>query len=399
MDYTIFSTMENGEQVFNIIDSIIFLLFAVAVLYLLIFAIKSLGKRHTAYPEADEYYKFVILYPAYKEDKVIINSVQDFLRQAYPRDKYDIIVIADQMKEKTIQELRNLSAKVITVTEKDSSKVYALQTAVNYIDNNHLQYDIVVVLDADNIVSPDFLTELNKAFYSGCSAVQTHRVAKNKNTNIAVLDAVSEEINNSIFREGHVRLGFSSSLIGSGMAFEYEIFQEYIHSSDSYGEDKQIEMHLLRENIYIEYLSDVYTYDEKVKKNNQFYKQRRRWLFSQFHNLFIGLPFLPRAIYENNWDYCNKMFQWMMPPRIILLGGIAILACIMSFMDWSLAIKWWILFAVLCLTLILAVPDYLVNRKLVKAILNIPFLFILMFLNFFRLRGASKEFIHTEHDE
>lgn len=399
MDYTVFPTLENGEQIFSIIDSIIFLLFAVAVFYLFIFAIKSLGKRRTAYPEADEYYKFVILYPAYKEDKVIINSVQDFLRQTYPRDKYDIIVIADQMKEKTIQELKNLSAEVITVTEEDSSKVYALQTAINYIDDNHLHYDIVVVLDADNIVSRDFLFELNKAFYSGCSAVQTHRVAKNKNTNIAVLDAVSEEINNSIFREGHVRLGFSSSLIGSGMAFEYDIFQEYIRSSDSYGEDKQIEMHLLRENIYIEYLSDVYTYDEKVKKNTQFYKQRRRWLFSQFHNLFAGLPFLPRAIYENNWDYCNKMLQWMMPPRIILLGGIAIIAFLVSLIDWTLAIKWWILFVALCLTLILAVPDYLVNKKLVKAILNIPFLFILMFLNFFRLRGASKKFIHTEHDE
>ena len=48
---------------------------------------------------------------------------------------------------------------------------------------------------------------------------------RTKDTNTAVLDAVSEEINNSIFRKGHTRLGFSSGLSGSGMAFEYDLFK------------------------------------------------------------------------------------------------------------------------------------------------------------------------------
>lgn len=399
MDYTSILNIENGERFFNIVDSILFLLFAIAIAYLLTFVIKSLGKRRKAYPKADELYKFAILYPAYKEDGVIINSVKSFFNQTYPKDKYEIIVIADQMTETTINKLKESSATVITITDPDSSKVRALQHAVDYIDNNKLHYDIVVILDADNVVESDFLHQLNNAFYSGCSVIQTHRTAKNKNTSIAILDAVSEEINNTIFREGHVRLGFSSSLIGSGMAFEYDIFQENIRQSDSYGEDKQMEIHLLRDHIYIEYLNKVYTYDEKVKKSSQFYNQRRRWIFSQFHNLFAGLPFLPRALYEGNWDYCNKLVQWSMPPRLILLGSIPIIAFAISLISWGASIKWWVLLAVYILTLVLAIPDYLVNRKLLKAIFNIPFLFILMFFNLFRLRGASKEFIHTEHDE
>lgn len=399
MNYTLFEELENGEQLFNMIDSIIFLLFAIAVLYLFIFSIKSLGKSRNAYPQADEFYKFIILFPAYKEDGVIINSVKSFLNQTYSRENYDILVIADQMKNETIEQLKALSAKVICIDDPDSSKAKALQTATKYIDNNGLQYDVVIVLDADNIVEPDFLDQMNNAFYSGCSAVQAHRIAKNKNTNIAILDAVSEEINNSIFREGHTRLGFSAGLIGSGMGFEYDIFQEYIRLTDSYGEDKQLEIQLLKENIYIEYLNDVYVYDEKVKKGSQFYRQRRRWLFSQFHNLFAGLPALPGAIFNGNWDYCNKIFQWMMPPRVILLGSIIIIAFALSFINWMLAVKWWCLFALLCITLALAIPDYLVNKKLMKAILNVPFLFILMFFNLFRMKGANKEFIHTEHDE
>jgi hypothetical protein len=50
-------------------------------------------------------------------------------------------------------------------------------------------------------------------------AVQGHRTAKNTNNSWAILDAISEEINNNIFRKGHRVLGLSSAIIGSGMAF------------------------------------------------------------------------------------------------------------------------------------------------------------------------------------
>ena len=80
-------------------------------------------------------------------------------------------------------------------------------------------YDIALIIDADNIINSSYLVELNNAFAdSKVQVVQTHRVAKNLNTNMAYLDAISEEINNSIFRLGHVNLGMSAALIGSGMA-------------------------------------------------------------------------------------------------------------------------------------------------------------------------------------
>lgn len=399
MDYSFFTNLENGEHIFRIIDAILFLLFALSVCYLFIFALMSIGKRKDSYPEATKKYKFAILYPAYKEDNVIVNSVRNFLKQDYPRDKYDVIVISAEMTEQTNEKLKNSSAIVVRNNQASNTKTNALQMAVKYIEENKLHYDMVVILDADNEVDPTFLKELNNAFYSGCAAVQTHRVAKNKNTSIAVLDAVSEEINNSIFRKGHTRLGFSSSLIGSGMAFEYDLFKDCILQAKHIGVDKQLEMLLLKQNIYIEYLNNVYTYDEKVKKSAQFYNQRRRWLSNQFYNLFWGMTSLPKAILNGNWDYCNKLLQWMMPPRVILFGLIIIIGSFLVITNWYLSIKWWGLFFVLCLAFAMAIPDSLVNKKLAKAIFHIPFLFLLMLLNHFRLGKANKEFIHTEHDE
>ena len=399
MDDLFFTNIENGEYIFRIIDAVVFLLFAISVCYLFLFAFMSVGKRKDAYPPAGKQYRFAVLFPAYKEDNVIVNSVQSFFNQQYPRDKYDVFVISASMQAQTDRELEKLSARVIRLDGSRQTKTDALRKAVDTIDSGKTVYDAVVVMDADNVVDPGFLDELNKAFYSGCSAVQTHRVAKNKNTSIAVLDAVSEEINNSIFRKGHTRLGFSSGLSGSGMAFEYDLFKECIQQAKHIGEDKQMEMLLLKQNIYIEYLNQVYTYDEKVKKGSQFYNQRRRWLSAQFHNLFWGLTSLPKALFSGNWDYCNKLFQWMMPPRVILLGIITIVACFLTVVNWYMAVKWWALLAVLGITFALAIPDSLVDKRLAKAILHIPYLFLLMFLNHFRLFKADGDSTHTEHDE
>ncbi|MEG1581056.1 MAG: glycosyltransferase family 2 protein [Bacteroidaceae bacterium] len=388
----------NAEQLQHMIqmtDAILFLCFTILVGYLFLFAFKSLGKSKFPYPPANKKQKFVILFSAYKEDEIIIHSATNLLKQNYPRDKYDILVIADQMKESTNQELENLGIMVLRLNE-NSSKNKALQMAVKHIEFNNLKYDIAIILDANNLVENNFLDNLNDAFYSGCSVVQTHRVAKNLNTSIAILDAVSEEMNNNIFRKGHTNLGFSASLIGSGMAFEYDIFKDCIMEASIIGENKQLEMLLLKEYTYIEYLGTVYTYDEKVKKSSQFYNQRRRWIASQFYNLFFGLKSLPFALLQGNWDYANKIFQWMMPPRIILLGLIIIFSLVTSYYDVSMCIKWWGLLAALILTFTMAIPDYLINGKLLKAILNIPLLFFMMFLGLFCMSRAKKEILHTE---
>ncbi|MCD8270150.1 MAG: hypothetical protein LUD46_18015 [Parabacteroides sp.] len=72
-------------------------------------------------------------------------------------------------------------------------------------------------------------------------------------------------------------------------------------------------------------------------------------------------------------------------------------AVVMTILDWALSIKWWGLFLLLCATFSLAVPDYLVDKRFKKALISLPLVFLLMCLNFFRLKGANKEFIHTKH--
>lgn len=393
-----------------IIDWILFTLLALCVCYLLLYAIASKFYRTPRFPEARTLRRFIVFFPAYKEDRVIASSVRSFLQQDYPRELFDIIVISDQMQPATNEDLRSLPIRLLTANYKDSSKAKALTMAVDSISDEH--YDIVVIMDADNLTSPDFLAEVNRAFDSGIKSVQAHRTGKNLNTDISILDGISEEINNGIFRSGHNALGLSAALSGSGMAFEADWFRQNVRLLETAGEDKELEVLLLQQRIHTVYLPQIPIYDEKTQKEEAISNQRKRWIAAQFGILRSSLLSLPKAIGQGNLDYCDKILQWMLPPRLIQLAGVFGLTLVITIIgiwlslqgtatghEWTIAVKWWILSAAQIAAMTLPIPGHLFNKQLGKAVLRIPMLALTTIGNLFKLKGAYKKFIHTEHGE
>lgn len=384
----------NIQEALYIFEYICWILASVAVAYPLIYSLASLGTRKSYYPTANKQHKFAILFPAYKEDRVILPVVESFLQQHYPQELYKVIVISDHMQETTNERLAQLPITLLKANYENSSKAKALNFAMDHFERD--EFDAVVILDADNIVDTNFLLEINKVFDAGVQAIQAHRTAKNRNTDIAVLDGLSEEVNNSIFRRGHVRLGISSALIGSGMIFNYQWFHDNVKHLVTTGEDKELEVLLLKQRIFIEFLDEVYVYDEKTQGEKGFYNQRRRWLATQFAQWGRVFKDLPRAILSGNIDYSDKLIQWVLPPRLILFGGIIVMGSIMQIIDWPLALKWWALFLIMGVTLCLAIPDKLVDDRFKKSINKLPLLFIMMVVNLFRMKGMNKKFVNTE---
>lgn len=385
------------DKIVSIIDFIFFLLILPSVLYLLFFAISKQKKQDTFYRPARKKHRILVLFPAYKEDRVIIDSVRSFLKQDYPTELFSVVVISDGMSKETDEQLRQLSAVVLNANYVNSTKAAALNLAIEHYGNS--SFDIVAIMDADNITQEDFLTKINDAYDSGMYAVQAHRTAKGGDAEVAILDSVSEEINNAIFREGHVRAGLSSALIGSGMAFDYKWFARSISKVSTAGEDKELELLLLKDEIFIDYLSDLYVYDQKTSTASGYYRQRRRWIAAQFDLLRKGLPYLPKALSSGNLDYCDKIFQWLIPPRILLVGLPILFGIMMLFINWRNSIKWWMLLFLLMAALSMAMPDELYTASFKKALRKLPLLFLLTVINLFRLRGVNKKFIHKQQEE
>ena len=268
--------------------------------------------------------KVAVLIPGYKEDNVIVEVARRALEQSYPEQLFDVVVIADSFQELTLHKLRKLPIKLVEVSFEKSTKSKALNKAMEVIGD---EYHVALVLDADNIMEFDFVEKINEAFNKGYKVVQGHRIAKNLNTPMAILDAISEEVNNHIFRKGHRVLGLSSALIGSGMAFDYHFFKTTMAKVNAVGGfDKELELKLLRNRNTIEYLHNAEVMDEKVQKTEVFANQRKRWLSAQFiyFKRFIGSG-LKELFFRGNVDFMDKVYQMISPPRVLLLGLVMII--------------------------------------------------------------------------
>lgn len=390
------------QSIYLGIQWIVFAVLLMATLYIFVFAFAGLFYKQAAYAVQPVMRKIAVLIPGYKEDDVIIEVAKDALAQDYPHEMYDVVIIADSFQPETIRRLKELPLIVIEVKFDKSTKSKALNKAMEQLTDS---YDIAVVLDADNLMATNFLSKINAAFEQKYMAVQGHRAAKNMDTPLAILDAVSEEINNHIFRKGHRVLGLSSAIIGSGMAFRYEFFKNMMSSVKAVGGfDKEIELKMLKDNHKIAYLHDALVYDEKVQKAEVFSNQRRRWLSAQLHYFRQDIGSSAKAlITKGNIDYFDKAIQFIQPPRILLLGAVIVsgmfflMVNILSNMAWYYNLSW-ILLEVLCLlSFMFSIPRSLYNTSTLKAMASLPKGMFLMFGSLLKMKGANKQFIHTKH--
>lgn len=216
---------------------------------------------------------------------------------------------------------------------------------VNALDKE--QYQLVVILsDTATALSTNFIENIYNAYESGIQAIQLHTVINNRKGFRKRLHALSEEINNSLFRTGNTQIGFSSSLFGTNMVFDLEWLQKNLRTTKT-----NLERKLFKQNIYIEYLSDVMVYCDSAPVYP--YRKRIR------KNISMLLP----TLLEGNWNFFNRLFQLLIPSPLKLCIFAITWTLLMTGFNWTSSLKWWALLFGLAITYSLAIPDYLVKDK------------------------------------
>ncbi len=349
----------------------------------------------------DNFNRIGIFIPAYKEDNVIFDTAEKALEINYPKDLFNIVVIADSLKVETIIKLRKLPIQLIEVNFSQSTKVKSIREA---IVKNEIEFDFFIILDADNIMKPDFLLVANQLYNMGRKIVQGRRVAKNNENSISVLDDLSEQINTHINRKGVSYFGGSSSIAGSGFFIEKEIGDKVFSQIDSVGGfDKELELHLLRQNIKTGYCDSMIVFDEKVGSSGTFKNQRRRWISSQYIYFFKYFSTgLKQLFVHGNFAYFNSaILRNFQLPRLInlVLFSCFILVLLLFYSQLFISLKiWLIIYSLFLCSIIMAIPRSHYNKRTMLSIAKIPKLFITMFLLMFQLKGSNSSFIHTPHN-
>ena len=104
------------QETEHIIEYILLTYITIQVIYLLLFSLAGKLFPKKAFPSATKFRSVRILIPGYKEDAVIIATAKNAIQQDYPKDKYEVVIIADSFSQSTLQSLASLPIKVVEVS-------------------------------------------------------------------------------------------------------------------------------------------------------------------------------------------------------------------------------------------------------------------------------------------
>lgn len=240
---------------------------------------------------------FAIIIAAHNEQQVIKHLVENIQVLKYPRELYDIFVIADNCKDNTAKIARAAGAIVYErFNLEERGKGYAMEWMFTKLFKLPRQYDGVVIFDADNLVHENFLLEMNNRLCKGEQVIQGYLDAKNPDdTWISGTFAISFWVVNHIWHLAKYNIGLSSVLGGTGMCISTKVLSKFGWGATCLTEDMEFTMKVLLEGIPTTWAHDAIVYDEKPLTFGQAWKQRKRWAQGHFD---IAGRYIPRMLIE-----------------------------------------------------------------------------------------------------
>lgn len=248
-------------------------------LYNLFFIPAGIRNRRRV-PSCEPRKSFAIIVPAHNEEAVIGPLVENLRHLDYPRDLYDVFVVADNCTDGTARVAREAGAVVLErYNPRARGKGHALEHAFGCLEAGPRRYDAVVVIDADNLVARDFLSAMNARLCQGERVIQGCLDVKNPDdTWISASYAFSYWAANRFWRLGKHNMGFSVSLGGTGMCIDMDLLREIGWSTETLTEDLEFSMKALAHGVKTTWAHEAVVYDEKPLTFAQSFRQRVRWV-------------------------------------------------------------------------------------------------------------------------
>ena len=203
------------------INAVIMALFFVCYSYQFFYVAVALLKRKK-FIGRNENHRIAILIAARNEENVIGYLLDSICAQTYPMDHVDIYVGADNCTDDTARVAREHGA--IVFERHDTlhvGKGYVLNDMLRRIRRpGRRHYDAYLVLDADNILDPNFLSEIEKVYSAGYEIVTCYRNSKNYGDNwISAGYALWFLREAQYLNNARMRLGSSCAVSGTGFLF------------------------------------------------------------------------------------------------------------------------------------------------------------------------------------
>lgn len=327
--------MNNASQNFLLeMTQLVQVLVFIAGCYFFSISVMGWRKPRTKSEECPPCKRFALVIAAHNEELVIGHVIDSLMNQNYPRELYDIIVVADNCTDSTASVASRHGALVHKRFDPHKTgKGNALEWMFSKIYEQNDRYDVVSIFDADNLVSANYLYEMNRQLCKGYKVVQGYIDSKNPfDSWITCSYSIAFWLTNRTYQLPRFNLGLSSVLCGTGFCVDISVLKEIGWGATCLTEDLEFTMKLSLNGIKVAWAHDAIVYDEKPLTLKQSWRQRIRWMQGHADCAFRYLvPLFRKAFKERNlavFDCAVYLFQ---PIRFIFIGIISIMLRIQSF--------------------------------------------------------------------
>lgn len=276
--------------------------------------------------------KFALIIAAHNEEVVIGNLIESMLKLDYPKEMYDVFVIADNCTDNTVKIAKGYDVNVCERNVSDKrGKGYALEWMFDKLFKMEKHYDAVAIFDADNLVHKNFLKEINSKMQQGYKVVQGYIDSKNPNDSwIAAAYSIAFWTQNRMFQLARDNVGFSNQIGGTGFAIETNTLKQLGWGATCLTEDLEFTCKLVLNGEKVGWAHDAIIYDEKPLKLSQSWSQRKRWMqgFTDVASRYF-FKLLKKAVVERKF-YMFDCALYVLQPFITLLLGVSALLTILQ---------------------------------------------------------------------
>jgi cellulose synthase/poly-beta-1,6-N-acetylglucosamine synthase-like glycosyltransferase len=270
--------------------------------------------------------RFAVLVPAHDEETVIGRLLSSLDGQNYPRQRFDVFVVADNCTDATARVARRAGA--IVHERRDTSrraKGHALRWLLERV-RAYDHYDAYVFFDADSVVSPGFLSSMDARLEAGSKVIQAHyRVLNAAASPVSAMREAAFASLHYVRPLGRSALGLSCGLKGNGMCFAAASLDEHGWSSTGLAEDVELHLGLVRAGIRVDFAPEAVVRADMPVSLRAATSQNLRWEAGRLNAARVDVAGMLRdGLRRRNALEIDAAIEQIIPPlSVALVAGIA----------------------------------------------------------------------------
>lgn len=301
---------------------------AIVTGYLLILTICAwVAPKKTELAHKEGLNRFLIIIPAHNEEKLIGKTVQSLSATTYPKNRYEVHVIADNCQDRTAEVAREAGAQVHErFNNEKRGKGYALSWMLEKVWADSIPHDAFVFIDADTLVSQNFLTVSDHLLQNGEKAIQAYYSVLEPQSWNSSLRFAALAVLHYLRPLGRTLLGGSAGLKGNGMIFASDIVKNFDWSS-SLTEDIEFHMSLLLSGQKVAFAPDAIVLAEMPETLENAESQNERWEQGRIEMAQKYVPQLLAKAFNREtrkkrqtYALLDAAMEHLIPPFTIVVG-------------------------------------------------------------------------------